>query len=184
MAKNRIEKLRSRDADCATRATRATYAMVDYRDNKDDDMTADKMPQVMLAKLRKSLIEHEDYRKYPYIDTVGKITIGIGYNLSDRGVDDDWILDQYNKDVNFFYVQISSQFEWYKDLTIDRQIVLIDMAFMGWKKFLTFNKMLNALMHHDYKKAADEMLNSKWAEQVKGRATTLAQAMLTGTYNI
>jgi len=37
---------------------------------------------------------------------------------------------------------------------------------------------------HDYKRAAFEMLNSKWAEQVKGRAVDLAQGMLTGTYNI
>ena len=142
------------------------------------------MTPEILAKLRRSLVAHEDCRKYPYVDSVGKITIGIGYNLTDRGIDDEWINARYLKDVNYFYDQLSSQFGWYQDLTHDRQIVLIDMAFMGWKKFLTFNKMLHALLHHDYKQAAYEMLNSKWAEQVNGRATTLAQAMLTGAYNI
>lgn len=137
-----------------------------------------------MAKLKRSLIAHEGWERYPYIDTVGKITIGCGYNLSDRGIDDAWINDEYIKDVNYFNNQLTSTFDWYKDLTTDRQIVLIDMAFMGFKKFLTFNKMLNAISKHDYKQAAYEMLNSKWAEQVKGRAETLAQAMLTGVYNI
>jgi len=142
------------------------------------------MTPEMLAKLRKSLTSHEGWERYPYIDTVGKITIGCGYNLSDRGIDDSWINDQYLKDVNYFNNQLGSTFDWYKELTTDRQIVLIDMSFMGWHKFLTFDKMLDSLSQHDYKQAAHEMLNSKWAEQVKGRAATLAQAMLTGTYNI
>src|SRR2546427_7676812 len=31
------------------------------------------------------------YEKFPYVDTVGKVTIGIGYNLTDRGMPDEWI---------------------------------------------------------------------------------------------
>jgi lysozyme len=141
------------------------------------------MTPEMISKLRQSLILHEGYRKYPYVDSVGKITVGIGYNVTDRGMDDGWINDQYQKDVSYFYNQLF-EFPWYQHLTPDRQIVLIDMAFMGWKKFLTFNKMINAISKGDYKQAAYEMINSKWAEQVKGRAATLAQVMLTGIYNI
>jgi len=137
----------------------------------------------MFAKLKRSLVLHESLSKYPHLDSVGKITIGIGYNLTDRGISDDWINMQFQQDVSYFYLQLS-QFPWFLDLTTDRQIALIDMSFMGWKKFLTFNKMLQALSIHDYKQAAFEMLNSKWAEQVKGRATTLAHAMITGVYEI
>ncbi len=138
----------------------------------------------MLVKLRKSLVLNEGWHRYPYEDTVGKITIGCGYNLSDRGIDDEWINTQYLKDVNYFNNQLTSHFDWYKDLITDRQIVLIDMAFIGFKKFLEFHRMIDALSRHDYEQTAYEMLNSKWAEQVKGRAATLAQAMLTGVYNI
>lgn len=137
----------------------------------------------MLEKLKKSLVAHEDYRKFPYVDSVGKITIGIGYNLSDRGIDDGWINTQYQKDVLYFYNQLM-EFKWYQTLNADRQIILIDMAFMGWKKFLGFKKMINAISKGDFKGAAFEMLNSKWAEQVKGRSASLAQGMLTGVYNI
>jgi hypothetical protein len=39
-------------------------------------------------------VQHEEFRNFPYIDSVGKITIGIGFNLSDRGIDDEWINKQ------------------------------------------------------------------------------------------
>lgn len=141
------------------------------------------MTPEMLAKLRRSLIQHEGLEKFPYVDTVGKVTIGIGYNLTDRGISDEWINNQYNQDVDYFYQQLST-FPWYSQLTSDRQIVLIDMCFMGWKKFLEFNKMIDAISQGDFKKAAFEMLNSEWAQQVNGRAASLAQGMLTGVYNI
>jgi lysozyme len=142
------------------------------------------MTNEMLSKLRKSLIEHENFRNFPYIDTVGKITIGIGYNLTDRGLDDEWINTQYVKDVDYFYKQLYDNFPWFMQLNEDRQIVLVDMCFMGWKKFLGFGKLIQALDKSDYQKAAYEMLDSEWASQVKGRATKLAQGMLTGIYNV
>lgn len=136
----------------------------------------------MAAKLRRSLVLHEEYKKFPYVDTVGKITIGIGYNLTDRGIDDQWINDQYNRDVAYFYAQLSKDFDWFLSLNEDRQIVLVDMCFMGYQRFLEFKGMLDALAKGDFKQAAVEMLDSKWATQVKGRATSLAHGMLTGVY--
>lgn len=141
------------------------------------------MPET-IAKLRRSIVKHEGFNRFPYVDSVGKLSIGIGYNLTDRGLDDDWINNQYNKDVLYFYNQLNEYFSWYRDLVPDRQIILIDMCFMGWKKFLEFEKMIDAIARGDYKKAAFEMINSEWALQVKGRAAELAQGMLTGEYNI
>jgi len=54
----------------------------------------------MMLKLKQSLVKHESYSKFPYTDTMGKITIGIGYNLTDRGVTDDWITEQFNNDAS------------------------------------------------------------------------------------
>jgi len=142
------------------------------------------MTPEMLAKIRQSLIAHEDYRRLPYVDSVGKITIGIGYNLTDRGLSDDWINHQFEADVSYFYNQLLSDFAWFRQLNVDRQIVLVDMAFMGYKHFLSFKKMIAALAEKDYHQAAIEMLDSKWADQVKGRATQLASAMITGVYNL
>jgi lysozyme len=141
------------------------------------------MTKEQFLKVKKSLILHEAERSYPYVDTVGKITIGIGYNLSDRGIDNDWIEKQFQEDVEYFYDQLC-EFPWYHLLNEDRQIILIDMAFMGWKKFLEFDKMIHALEKNDYELAAQEMLNSKWAEEVKDRAVQLSYGMREGIYNV
>lgn len=142
------------------------------------------MTPEMQVKLKRSLIDHEGCKNFPYIDTVGKITIGIGYNLSDRGLDDDWINNQYTRDVSYFYNQLHDNYPWFVNLNTDRQIALVDMCFMGWKKFQGFTEMITALSESNWQKAHDEMLNSLWATEVKGRATTLANVILTGTYNI
>lgn len=136
----------------------------------------------MMQKLRKSLIKHEGYEKHLYTDSLGNTTIGIGFNIGERGLSDAQIDTQYLSDVVYFYTQLST-FDWFQQLTPDRQIVLIDMAFMGWKKFLTFDKMISAIEQANYEDAAEEMLNSEWAKQVGNRAEELARGMLTGIYN-
>ena len=141
------------------------------------------MNQEMIGKLKKSLTLHEGRVNFPYTDTVGKLTIGIGYNLSDRGLDDEWIDNQFLKDINYFYSELK-KFPWFEQLNTDRQIILIDMCFMGLKNFLKFGKMIEALEKKDYNKAANEMLNSRWAQQVKGRAINLANAMRIGVYTL
>jgi len=142
------------------------------------------MPDQIFVKLKRSLTLHEDRQKFPYIDTLGNLTIGIGYNLSARGISDEWIDKQFSEDVSYFYDKLMEDFSWFKELNDDRQIVLCDMAFMGYKKFCEFTKMLTALSDHAYAEAAWEMLNSDWAHQVKGRAQILSDAMLMGVYNV
>ena len=141
------------------------------------------MTPEMSLKLKQSLVDHEGRKNLPYTDTLGNITIGIGYNLTSRGLPDSWVDSQYLSDVQYFYNQLSA-FPWYLKLNDDRQIILIDMAFMGWQRFLGFTDMIAALEVSDFNKAANEMLNSEWATQVKGRAIQLAEGMRTGEYNV
>ena len=62
-----------------------------------------------------------------------------------------------------------------------RQLVLIDMAFnMGVPRLCKFKKMWTAVHENDFVTAAKEMLDSRWANQVKSRSTKLAHAMHTG----
>ena len=139
--------------------------------------------QEAVAKLRRSLLLHEGFHQHGYLDSLGNYTIGIGYNISERGMPDSWINQQYADDVNYFYNQLCS-FSWFQDLNDDRQVVLVDMAFMGWRRFLEFKDMIECLSRHDYAGAAREMLASVWAKQVKKRAVDLANAMLSGVYDV
>ena len=122
----------------------------------------------------------------PKVETAGKnefrgnVTIGIGYNLSARGLPDSWINEQFDQDIAYFDKVLTLDFPWYEHLCDARKMVIIDMCFMGYKTFRTFHKMLFALELHNYERAADEMLNSEWAHQVNGRAVENALIMRRG----
>ena len=66
-------------------------------------------------------------------------------------------------------------------LSSPRQAVLINMTFnLGRTRLAAFKNFLAALRAADYDTAADEMLDSRWARQVGGRATRLSDAMRRG----
>jgi len=125
------------------------------------------MDQELLSKIRGALIEHEGYKKEIYIDTVGKVTGGIGYNLTDRGLPD-WFIDkQFIDDAQEHYNALSRDFKWFDQLSDNRKVAMIDMCFMGYKRFLEFKKMLEAMNVRCYESAALEIYNSCWAKEVQ-----------------
>ena len=139
------------------------------------------MMPVDRTKMRAQLDLHEGRRKKPYEDTVGKLTIGVGHNLTDRGLSDriiDLILDE---DINEHWKELVAVAPWIVSLSEVRQRVLLDMAFnLGVPSLMTFKQTLSAVKNGDYWLAAQGMLASKWARQVGARATRLATMMETG----
>lgn len=72
---------------------------------------------------------------------------------------------------------------WFEELNEPRQGVLIGMAFqLGTGGLLKFKKALEFVRKAQYVAAANEMLNSTWAEQTPGRAERLAKQMMTGQW--
>lgn len=133
------------------------------------------------VKLAEQLKKHEGLRLNPYTDTVGKLTLGIGRNLEDKGITEQEALFMLNNDVDYFYSKLCQRINWMKTLGDARQNVLVNMAFnLGIAGLMSFKKMLLACEHGNFKIAATEMLNSKWAEQVGYRANELAEQMRTG----
>jgi len=62
-----------------------------------------------------------------------------------------------------------------------RQRVLLDMAFnLGISGLLKFKRTLKAIRAKQYEKAAEMMLDSRWATQVGQRAKRLSKMMATG----
>jgi lysozyme len=133
------------------------------------------------SKLKTLLVSHESYRQFPYADVTGHITVGIGRNLSDRGISTTEAFYLLDDDIMYFSAKLSHFLECFTKLDENRQIALIDMCFnLGVQGFLNFKEMISALESGDYERAADEMLNSKWSEQVGERATCLANIIRTG----
>ncbi len=87
------------------------------------------------------------------------------------------------EDIEYFHEKLS-EFFWYRELIPDRKMILLNMCFVGLKKLLNFNKMIEALLKYDFEKAAIEILKKEktWAHKGKERALSLAKSMVTGIY--
>ena len=130
---------------------------------------------------RKQVETDEGRRRKPYRDTVGKLTIGIGRNLDDKGLSDDEIDYLLANDLRDAEKDARAVCASFNRLTDARKAVLLNMALnIGRSRLAGFRNMLAAIEAEDYDRAAVEMLDSLWARQVKSRATRLAEQMRQG----
>ena len=131
-------------------------------------------------KLKNLLIKHEELKQFAYVDTTGHLTIGIGRCLSTRGISVNEALYLCDDDILYFSDKLNYLIGCYNLLSDVRKIVLIDICFnVGVNGLLNFKDMLAALEINDFEKAADEILNSKAAEQCPERYHQLANIMRT-----
>lgn len=125
----------------------------------------------------------EDRRARIYQDTEGKWTGGVGRNLSDRAFSEDEIDLMLVNDIDLVERELDRALPWWRALTDARQNVLANMCFnLGITRLLGFKKTLQLVKAGRFDAAAMEMLDSKWAKQVKGRATQLAEMMRKGEF--
>lgn len=136
------------------------------------------MRRELLARI---LEEHEGVRLKPYKDTVGKITIGVGRNLDDVGLDHREVTFLLDNDIDRVIGDLDLRLGWWRQLDQVRQLVIADMCFnLGITGLLGFKKTLRAISDGRYEDGARMMLQSKWAKQVGRRARRLAEMMRTG----
>lgn len=132
-------------------------------------------------KLYVELVRDEGLKPKPYTDTAGKLTIGIGHNLTDNGLPLSLINALWSWDVDGVVEELDRYLPWWKTLDEVRQRVVVNLGFnLGIFGLLAFRKTLASLKLGRYDEAADELLQSKWATQVGARATRLAQMLRTG----
>ena len=81
------------------------------------------------TRLEAQLVKHEGLRLVPYTDTVGKLTIGVGHNLDDKGLSPEAIAFILEKDIDDAEYDARSLFPNFDDLSDARKAVLIQMAF-------------------------------------------------------
>lgn len=125
---------------------------------------------------------HEGLRLKPYRCTAGKLTIGYGRNLQDIGISEEEAEAMLRADIDRCKKQLET-IPWFKKLCDARQAVLIDMCFnLGFDGLMKFRRTLLFIENQNYKSAAAEMLNSRWANQVGSRALRLSRMMKTGEF--
>jgi lysozyme len=133
-------------------------------------------------KLIKQLKKHEGIELKPYKCTSNKLTIGIGRNLEDVGISEHEAEFLLMNDLDT-YMTAAKSYNWYAGLNDARKAVIVNMLFnMGQTNFNKFLKMKQALDVGDHAEAGKQMLDSKWAKQVKGRSEELSKQMETGKW--
>ncbi len=140
------------------------------------------MTEALMNRIKAQLVRHEGLRLKPYRCTAGKLTIGIGRNLEDRGISQKEAYAMLERDILDFEQQLLNEIpEVYNKLDEVRQSVLLNMCFnLGIKGLLEFKNTLAFIDAGDWERAANGMLASKWAKQVGRRAIELSEMMRKG----
>mgnify|MGYP001587956409 CR=1 FL=1 len=138
-----------------------------------------------IDQVKNDLIDDEGRRNFPYDDATGarvkcegNITIGVGWNL-ENGLPNEIIDRLLDIGIERAMNDCVSIFPHFISLPDSKKRVLINLAFnMGRDRLLTFKKMIAAINERDFKKAAEELMDSKWAMQVQKSRSTRLQLLL------
>lgn len=123
--------------------------------------------QGLFRQIRADLERHEGRKSKLYRCTAGKITVGVGWNIEDNGLPDfiidmllDYSIDVATSDLKMIF---GEQLDAFPDHV---KRALINMSFqLGYNRLSKFHNTINLIKQGDYKRAAAEVLNSKWARE-------------------
>jgi lysozyme len=146
-----------------------------------------------ITSLRQMLLLHEGLRQKAYDDQTGKIlrrgqtlhgnlTIGVGRNLSARGLTRSEVSILLEHDIARAS-SAAAEYPYYDALTEARQAVCVSMVFnTGPRGWGTFKKCHAALGRGDWNEASVQLLDSRWSRQVGDRALHMAELLRTGAW--
>jgi lysozyme len=131
-----------------------------------------------LKKLRDQLIKHEGVVLHAYEDHLGYLTIGVGRLIDKRrggGISKSEAMYLLDQDIYRVVTNLNEE-HGFHDFPAPVKEALANMAFqLGHRGVMNFKKMWQALRERDWGRAADEALDSRWAEQTPRRAQEVAQ---------
>lgn len=128
----------------------------------------------MSGELVGQLKRHEGLRTKPYRCIEGYLTVGYGLNLDEGITENEAHMLLVNK-LNALWHELNNEFNdvWWR-LSKPRQAVLLNMAYnLGVQGLANFKKMWSAIREDRNEDVVKEMLDSKWARQVKKRSHEL-----------
>lgn len=131
-------------------------------------------------KLRATLADAEGAYLSLYKDTVDQWTIGIGHNLSSKGISKGVLEMMFAEDVRDAQVILTKLVPDWRLLNEPRQNALVELAFNMGHRLAGFSHMLSAVNSGDWERAADELHDSLWFKQVGRRGPRLVSELRTG----
>jgi len=130
------------------------------------------------TRLRNTLIRHEGLKLLPYKCTAGKLTLGVGRNIEDRGISKETAMQMLDEDIELCLNELMERLNYFENLPTEVQETLVNLCFnMGISRLMKFQLMLGAIQAGQYELAAKELLDSRYARQVGKRAEELADIL-------
>lgn len=124
-----------------------------------------------MEKLRARIIEEEGFERFPYRCTANKLSIGVGHNIEDRGLSDAAINFILDEDIDICLSQLEGNLSYWQTLPDCVQEALVDLCFnMGINRLMQFRMTLLYIKEGDWTRAADELMDSRYASQLPNRA--------------
>jgi len=142
----------------------------------------------LIDQVKEDLIRHEGYVREIYLCSEGLPTFGIGHLVVETDpeytwpigtpVEDERILTAFDTDFKEAYTDACAVFLNLSSLPDKVQRVCINMAFnLGRTRLSQFKNMIKAVNEGNWRKAADEMVDSRWYHQVGRRSQELVEMM-------
>lgn len=144
-----------------------------------------------LKRLETRVMQDEGFRARPYLDTVGVPTIGYGstrllgspIRMDQGAISADAARQQLRADLWGAILDAQDLFPRFEEMNSVRQEVIANMAYnIGRNRLSGFVKLREAADQLDYEWMAEEMVDSRWFEQVGDRAKRLVAAMRMGDW--
>ena len=138
--------------------------------------------------LREELAEDEGCKFEIYLDHLGLPTFGIGHLVVDGDpehgqpvgtpVEDERVRQVFSLDIASTLDECQVLYPDFDDLPEDCQLIIANMMFnMGRPRLSKFKGMKAGVDARDWNRAADEMVDSRWHDQVPNRAKRLVKRM-------
>jgi lysozyme len=137
-------------------------------------------------RLREELAEDEGCKFEIYLDHLGLPTFGIGALIKEHDpeygqpvgtpVSEDRVRKRFNLDIAVTIEDCQVLYDDFDDLPEEAQLVIANMMFnMGRPRLSKFKGMKAGVDARDWERAADEMVDSRWHDQVPNRAKRLVK---------
>lgn len=142
----------------------------------------------MTERLKAQLKRHEgevkrDGRHIAYKCPAGYMTVGWGRNLEGRGLSDYEAEILLENDIDAASNELLSGWPWMSGIGDVRFAAFVNLHFnMGMPTLKQFKRMLGAAEDGEWRLAARELLDSRYARQVGRRAQELADQLETGEW--
>ena len=142
----------------------------------------------MIEQLREELVADEGCVYAVYLDHLGLKTVGIGHlcrpsepeHSMEVGapVSEDRVLELFDRDMAWTFKDCLRLLSEFNDLPEEVRLIVANMMFnLGANRLGGFKRFLEAVRKKDWASAADEMVDSKWHQQVPERSGRLIRRM-------